>query len=62
MTDRGSNPNPEPKPDIIRYLHTELNISPGELVYGFGEQFGAFVKNGKYYLVAPPLISLANAS
>lgn len=47
MTDRGSNPNPEPKPAIVRYLHTELNISPGELVYGFGEQFGAFVKNGQ---------------
>lgn len=61
MTDRGSNPNPEHKPDIVRYLHTELNISPGELVYGFGEQFGALVKNGKYYLVAPPFVSLANA-
>lgn len=41
-----SNPNPEPLPPIIRYLNAELNISPGELIYGLGEQFGAFVKNG----------------
>ncbi|KAK7461359.1 hypothetical protein VKT23_008537 [Stygiomarasmius scandens] len=32
---------------MVRYLNTELNLSPGELVYGFGEQFGAFVKNGQ---------------
>jgi alpha-glucosidase (family GH31 glycosyl hydrolase) len=32
---------------LVRYLNTELNLSPGELVYGFGEQFGAFVKNGQ---------------
>ncbi|EED84172.1 hypothetical protein POSPLDRAFT_107258 [Postia placenta Mad-698-R] len=25
----------------------DLNLSPGELVYGLGEQFGAFVKNGQ---------------
>ncbi|KAF9483773.1 alpha-glucosidase [Pholiota conissans] len=42
-----SNPNPESLPPIIRYLNAELNISPGELIYGLGEQFGAFVKNGQ---------------
>lgn len=30
---------------------TELNISPGELIYGMGEQFGAFVKNGTHSFV-----------
>ncbi|KAJ6623404.1 alpha-glucosidase [Mycena sp. CBHHK59/15] len=44
-TDPSSNPNPAPLPEIVRYINSELNISPGELVYGFGEQFGAFVKN-----------------
>ncbi len=47
MTDIGSNPNPVAKSETIRYLNSELNISPGELIYGFGEQFGAFVKNGE---------------
>lgn len=42
-----SNPNPEAPPPVVRYLNSELNISPGELIYGLGEQFGAFVKNGK---------------
>ncbi|KAJ7470534.1 glycoside hydrolase family 31 protein [Mycena latifolia] len=42
-----SNPTPAPLPEIVRYINSELNISPGELVYGFGEQFGAFVKNGQ---------------
>ena len=46
-TDVSSNPNPEKTPDVVRYLHSELNLSPGELIYGLGEQFGAFVKNGK---------------
>ncbi|KAJ4501622.1 alpha-glucosidase [Lentinula lateritia] len=46
-TDIGSNPNPEPLPPIIRYINSELNLSPGELIYGFGEQFGSFVKNGQ---------------
>ncbi|KAJ3890310.1 alpha-glucosidase [Lentinula edodes] len=46
-TDLGSNPNPEPLPPIIRYINSELNLSPGELIYGFGEQFGSFVKNGQ---------------
>jgi hypothetical protein len=45
--DPNSNPTPAPIPEIIKYINSELNISPGELVYGFGEQFGAFVKNGE---------------
>lgn len=44
--DSASNPNPNPLPSTVRYIHSELNTSPGELVYGLGEQFGAFVKNG----------------
>lgn len=47
--DPSSNPNPERLPDTVRYVHSELNLSPGELVYGLGEQFGAFVKNGKIF-------------
>ncbi|KZP14563.1 glycoside hydrolase family 31 protein [Athelia psychrophila] len=48
-TDVGSNPNPEPvQPGkLVRYVHSELKLSPGELVYGLGEQFGALVKNGQ---------------
>lgn len=46
-TDFSSNPHPANPPEYVRYTHSELNISPGELVYGLGEQFGAFVKNGK---------------
>lgn len=46
-TDIDSNPNPLPPPETVRYMHSELNLSPGELVYGLGEQFGAFVKNGQ---------------
>ncbi|TFK72539.1 hypothetical protein BDN72DRAFT_763099 [Pluteus cervinus] len=46
-SDPAANPYPEKHPDIIRYLHSELNLSPGELLFGFGEQFGAFVKNGQ---------------
>lgn len=45
-TDSSSNPNPAPLPETVRYVHSELNISPGELFYGMGEQFGTFVKNG----------------
>ncbi|KAF7440832.1 hypothetical protein PC9H_001180 [Pleurotus ostreatus] len=45
--DTSSNPTPAPLPPTVRYIHSELNLSPGELVYGFGEQFGAFVKNGQ---------------
>ena len=45
--DPSSNPHPTHPPETVRYIHSELNISPGELIYGLGEQFGAFVKNGK---------------
>lgn len=53
-TDVSSNPKPETPPELVRYIHSELNISPGELIYGMGEQFGAFVKNGM--LVTPPIL------
>jgi len=46
-TDPSSNPIPEGEPSVVRYIHSELNLSPGELIYGLGEQFGAFVKNGQ---------------
>ncbi|KAF8911944.1 glycosyl hydrolases family 31-domain-containing protein [Gymnopilus junonius] len=42
-----SNPDPKPLPPVVRYINSELNTSPGELIYGFGEQFGPFVKNGQ---------------
>ncbi|MFT4260200.1 alpha-xylosidase [Microbacterium sp.] len=29
------------------WVHQQLSIEPGERVYGFGERFGAFVKNGQ---------------
>lgn len=29
------------------YMVTELSLKPGECVYGMGERFGAFVKNGQ---------------
>ncbi|OCH95650.1 hypothetical protein OBBRIDRAFT_788201 [Obba rivulosa] len=45
--DVSSNPCPEAPPETVRYVHSELNLSPGELIYGLGEQFGAFVKNGQ---------------
>ncbi|CAL1704105.1 unnamed protein product [Somion occarium] len=47
MTDFSSNPTPGTPPEFVRYVHSELNLSPGELIYGLGEQFGAFVKNGQ---------------
>ncbi|KAF7965991.1 hypothetical protein HWV62_40515, partial [Athelia sp. TMB] len=46
-TDVSSNPNPPPPPAMVRYTYSGLRLSPGELVYGLGEQFGAFVKNGQ---------------
>ena len=46
-TDVNANPSPGTVPEFVRYVHSELNLSPGELVYGLGEQFGAFVKNGE---------------
>lgn len=45
--DPSSNPNPGTTPPTVRYINSELTISPGELFYGLGERFGAFVKNGK---------------
>lgn len=48
-TDLSSNPHPETPPEVVRYTHSELNISPGELIYGMGEQFGSFVKNGQVF-------------
>lgn len=45
--DPGSNPSPAVPPPVVRYINSELTISPGELFYGFGERFGAFVKNGE---------------
>lgn len=44
--DPNSNPVPATSPPILRYINSEFTISPGELFYGFGERFGAFVKNG----------------
>ncbi|KAI0078161.1 hypothetical protein K474DRAFT_1706714 [Panus rudis PR-1116 ss-1] len=46
-TDFSSNQDPAKPPELVRYVHSELNLSPGELIYGLGEQFGAFVKNGQ---------------
>lgn len=46
-TDLSSNPQQGSPPEFVRYIHSELNLSPGELVYGLGEQFGPFVKNGR---------------
>jgi hypothetical protein len=45
-TDFSANPHPASVPQMVRYVHSELNLSPGELIYGLGEQFGAFIKNG----------------
>ncbi|MBU3878236.1 alpha-xylosidase [Faecalicatena sp. AGMB00832] len=33
--------------DYIPYMLTELSLAPGECVYGLGERFTAFVKNGQ---------------
>lgn len=54
-TDFSSNPHPPSQAEIVRYTHSELNLSPGELVYGLGEQFGAFVKNGISFVYNPVL-------
>ena len=45
-TDINATALPIVPPKMVRYMVSELNLSPGELVYGFGEQFGPFVKNG----------------
>ncbi|QHF25226.1 alpha-xylosidase [Rathayibacter sp. VKM Ac-2804] len=34
-------------PDGKAYLHEQLDLGVGELVYGLGERFGPFVKNGQ---------------
>lgn len=34
-------------PDGTHYVHEQLTLRPGESVYGLGERFGAFVKNGQ---------------
>ncbi|QHC57998.1 alpha-xylosidase [Rathayibacter sp. VKM Ac-2760] len=34
-------------PDGAAYLHEQLDLGVGELVYGLGERFGPFVKNGQ---------------
>ena len=34
-------------PDGETYVHEQLTLSPGELVYGLGERFGPVVKNGQ---------------
>jgi alpha-glucosidase (family GH31 glycosyl hydrolase) len=33
--------------DSIRFMLNELVLSVGETIYGLGERFGAFVKNGQ---------------
>lgn len=33
--------------DGTEYVHEQLALEPGEQVYGLGERFGAFVKNGQ---------------
>ncbi|KZT57348.1 glycoside hydrolase family 31 protein [Calocera cornea HHB12733] len=45
--DSSSNPTPAPPTEYVRYMQAELQLSAGELVYGLGEQFRAFVKNGQ---------------
>lgn len=45
-TDSSSNPNPTSPPQTVRYINSEITISPGELFYGLGEQFGPLTKNG----------------
>ncbi|MGO1225623.1 MAG: alpha-xylosidase [Brachybacterium sp.] len=34
-------------PDGRHHMHEQLSLQPGESVYGLGERFGAFVKNGQ---------------
>ncbi|WP_167132126.1 alpha-xylosidase [Paramicrobacterium chengjingii] len=35
------------RPTASRYLHSQLSLGVGELVYGLGERFGPLVKNGQ---------------
>lgn len=53
-TDTSANPYRSVDPISVRYAVQELGISPGETFYGFGEQFGAFVKNGNHSAVSLP--------
>ncbi|KAH7104882.1 alpha-glucosidase [Auriculariales sp. MPI-PUGE-AT-0066] len=48
-TDVDSNPKGIAPPPIVRYINSELTISPGELFYGLGEQFGNFTRNGNMW-------------
>ncbi len=34
-------------PRAPEYVHEQLSLEPGEQVYGLGERFGAFPKNGQ---------------
>lgn len=45
-TDAASNPLPSQEPAMVRYINSELSLAPGELLYGGGELFTPFVKNG----------------
>ncbi|GAA4768857.1 alpha-xylosidase [Microbacterium gilvum] len=36
-----------PVPDAASYIHEQLSIGVGELIYGLGERFGPLVKNGQ---------------
>ncbi|SIT66629.1 alpha-xylosidase [Microbacterium sp. RU33B] len=40
----GASPSGGPK---ATWVHQQLSLEPGERVYGLGERFGAFVKNGQ---------------
>lgn len=53
-TDRTSNPNPQNTPPTVKYTLNELQLSAGELIYGLGEQFGPFVKNGQVSTITFP--------
>ncbi|KAG5732816.1 Alpha-xylosidase [Termitomyces sp. T112] len=44
--DPASNPNPAPLPPVVRYINSELNISPGELIYGFGQTVKIWNQDG----------------
>lgn len=41
-------PTPSSDPNAkVRFMLNELTLSVGETVYGLGERFGPFVKNGQ---------------
>ena len=37
----------EGKAEAANYIHAQLSLDVGELIYGLGERFGPFVKNGQ---------------